>query len=331
MRRKLGLFVASNEDYYHRLLAAQAQTVADAHRLDLSVFSADDTPGKQASDILRFASGDTEEERYVLVVPVSDARQGVSLEEGPFYRLARKVLAKGVHWITLNHGDPAATRALAREFPDRTVALMAIDNVEFGRVQGRQLEALVPQGGVVLYLVGNPDDTASQDRRQGLLEVLDPSRYQLEEVDGFWRAEVVERAVNRWVHSPLRRDGVLAAVISQDDEMALAARAVLGAAARTLGRRELADVPIFGGDGLPDRGARWVATGELAGTVCVTLPAAVAIEELTREWMTGVPMTQVTHLAPKAFPSLGRRLDAQAGAPDRTAPSAEGRRPSRPV
>jgi len=62
------------------------------------------------------------------------------------------------------------------------------------------------------------------------------------------------------------------------------------------GPRELADVPIFGGDGLPDRGARWVATGELAGTVCVTLPAAVAIEELTREWMTGVPMTQVRSL-----------------------------------
>jgi len=328
MRRKLGLFVVSSDDYYHKLLAAQAQTVADSHRLDLSIFSADDTPGKQASDILRFASGGAEEERYVLVVPVSDARQGVALEKEPFYRLARKVLAKGAHWITLNHGDPAATHALAREFPERTVALVAIDNVEFGRVQGRQLKALLPEGGLVLYIVGNPDDSASQDRRQGLLDELDASRYRLEEVDGFWRPEVVERAVNRWVHSPLRRDERPAAVIGQDDEMALAARAVLGGAALALGRSDLAELPVLGGDGLPDRGARWVATGELSGTVCVTLPGAVAIEGLLREWMTGAPMAQVTHLAPKAFPSLDRFAGMAGGTPTPAA-LAEVRRPGR--
>lgn len=57
----------------------------------------------------------------------------------------------------LNHGREALVTALRAEFPDLPVALVAIDNHEFGRIQARQLRGLVKPGAKVLCVRGNPE------------------------------------------------------------------------------------------------------------------------------------------------------------------------------
>lgn len=325
MPRRVGLFVVSAEDDYHRLMAEGAVAAARPHGIPVDVFSADNTPGRQASDILRFVTDNVDDELTLLVVPLSDARHGGAIETEPYYKLASRVLARGADWVTLNHGDPVAHEALRARFPDRRVAMVVIDNEEFGRIQARQVQAVLPSGARVVYVVGNLNDTAAQERRRGFFEVLASGAIAVEEIDGWWRPEVAHDNALRWITSPLRRHTAVHAVVGQDDDMARAARTALTEAAARLRRPELAKLPAFGGDGLPDKGELWVEEGALTATVRVTLPGAPAIEALVAAW-SGGSLTPVTTLTPVAHPLPSRlRRIASTSTPEgeaRTAPAA---------
>ena len=299
---KIGLFVFNQGEDYHRLLAAEAQEAARQHGVAVQVFDAGETAAKQAQDLVRFALDNAGQRLCALVVPFADATGEGAIEADPTYRVARRVLQKGMGWIMLNHGRESVVSALAREFPGLPVALVAIDNVEFGRIQARQVRALVPAGSRILSVKGNPFDSGCQERSAGLHEVLKGSGLTVEEVDGRWDPAIAETAVHRWITSPLRQQTPLHAVVAQNDPMAVAARRVLTRAAQELGRPELKAVPVLGGDGLPGVGRRWVDEGTLTATVCVTLPGKAAVESLLRLWHDGSPLRLVTRLAPTPYP-----------------------------
>jgi ABC-type sugar transport system substrate-binding protein len=227
-------------------------------------------------------------------------------ENDPNSKLARRIAEKGVGWITLNHGRGALVESLRTQFPHVPSAMVVIDNLELGRIQGQQLKTLLPGGGTVLCVRGNPFDSASRGRTQGLHQELLAGPIKIEETDGLWRPDVAESAVYKWLTSPTRRLLPLRAVACQNDEMALAARQAVTRAAVELGRPELRAVPIVGGDGLPGKGLRWVDDGKLTATVSVTLPARPAIELLARHWKTGAPLPVVTSLRPSSYPPVDR-------------------------
>jgi len=302
--RKLALFVFNDRDEYHRSMAEEAVQTAAAEGLPLEVFTADDSAAQQGRDVMRFVLSNPGSAACVLVVPVMDAAE--SAENDANAKLARRVAEKGVGWITLNHGRDALVHGLRQQFPAVPAAMVVIDNVELGRIQGRQVKALLPQGGTVLCVRGNPFDSASRQRSEGMRQELAGSPVKIEETDGLWRPDVAEAAAYRWVTSPTRRRATLGVAVAQNDEMALAVRQALSRSARDLLRPELAAVPVLGGDGLPNKGRRWVDDGKLAATVCVTLPARPAIDLLSRHWRSGQPLPAVTSLTPVSHPTLDR-------------------------
>jgi ABC-type sugar transport system substrate-binding protein len=235
-------------------------------------------------------------------VPEADALAGATPESDPTLRLAERLLQKGVGWVTLNHGRDDVIASLHARFPGLPVGLVAIDNVAFGRTQALQLRILLPKGGTVLCVRGNPLDTACRDRSAGLSEGLQGSSITVEEVDGRWEVELAEKVVHKWITS--RRQTVLGAVVCQNDHMGLGARQALLHAAQDLGRPELKDLCVIGGDGLPDMGQRWVDDGTLTATVCVTLPGRAAVEQLARHWAGGAHLPPTTRLAVRSYPPL---------------------------
>jgi ABC-type sugar transport system substrate-binding protein len=302
---RIGLFVFDRVGEYHRRLAAEAQEAARSEGLALELFDAENTGAKQAQDLVRFASTPAAGHPLcALVVPLADAVEDGNLESDPTFRLARRVLQKGVGWLTLNHGREGVVRALAVEFPSLPVAMVAIDNEAFGRIQAQQLRALLPGGGTVLCVRGNPFDSASQGRSAGLKAELGGGGFTLEEVDGRWDPALAESAVHKWLNSPIRRQAALDAVVCQNDEMAAAARGVLARAAGELGRPELQRTAVLGGDGLPGRGRRWVDEGTLTATVGVTLPGRPAVELLSGYWRKTAALPVVTRLAPVSHPPI---------------------------
>jgi hypothetical protein len=300
---KIGLFVFDRSGEYHRRLALEAEEEARRQRLPAEVFNAENTAAKQAQDVVRFASQAATQRLCALVVPLSDAVDDGDVHGDPIYRLARRILQKGVGWITLNHGRESVITTLAAEFPRLPVAQVAIDNEAFGRIQAQQLRALLPAGGTVLCVRGNPFDWASRGRSVGLQAEIGQG-FKVEELDGRWEADLAESAVHKWITSPIRRQATLNAVVCQNDEMAAGGRRALKRAAGELGRPELERVAILGGDGLPGHGQRWVDEGTLTATVRVTLPGKPAVELLAAHWQRGAPLPALTRLAPTSYPAI---------------------------
>jgi ABC-type sugar transport system substrate-binding protein len=300
---KIGLFLNSAADYYRRIIN-EAQEAGRREDVAVEVFDAQDTTAKQAQDLMRFAHDNAGTRACALVVPRHDSAATGSLDSDPTVRLARRVLSNGVGWITINHGREDVVGPLRAEFPKLPIALVCIDNVEFGRVQARQLRGLLPDGGSVLYVQGDPSDSASRDRFTGFREELHRFKTSIEDIDGQWETHIAEPAVHKWITSPLRAKKPLDAVVCQNDHMGVGARKALLRAADDLGRPELRRLPVLGGDGLREYGQRWVDDGTLTATVSVALPGRPVIEQLTRYWRGSVILPPITRLPVTPYPAF---------------------------
>src|SRR6266853_2087794 len=97
------------------------------------------------------------------------------------------------------------------------------DHEEIGRIQGRQLGALLPGGGVVLYIQGPSESSAAKQRHFGALEAK-PETVQLRVLKAQWTETSAYKGVSSWLRLSTSRDSQIAAVCAQDDSMAIGAR-----------------------------------------------------------------------------------------------------------
>jgi ribose transport system substrate-binding protein len=295
--RRIGLFVISNATGYQRLLVDDATRTAGRLRVDLEVFSGDDTAALQSAQIIKFLNAHAGEQLAVIVMPVSDIGHEQALES-----LARKVLAKGAGWIALNRDLEDNVRKMRGEFPALPVGLLRVDNRQVGRLQGRQVKLLVPAGGAVLCVTGSVFTSAARDRKAGFLEACGGT-FSVAEVEGTWSAESGEKAVARWLQSSAAQEVSLRAVACQNDAMAVGARQALHRAAREKGRAEWTRVPVFGVDGLADEGQRLVDERTLSATVVLPPTSGAAVELVTRFWREGAPIPERVVLDPRPYPA----------------------------
>src|SRR5262245_35912976 len=100
---KIGLFLNSTADY-HRRIVEEAQASARDLGVAAEVFDSKDTAAKQAQDLIRFGHDNGGQPACALVVPRHDSDVVGGIESDPSFRLARRVLATGVGWISINHG-----------------------------------------------------------------------------------------------------------------------------------------------------------------------------------------------------------------------------------
>jgi ABC-type sugar transport system substrate-binding protein len=309
-RLKLALFLTDPENDWVRAIADTAAEAARRRGFALSTQFCENQAIEQIQSLYA-ALRLPEEQRpnAIFVMPVHDQ----SLE-----RVARAAAGAGVAWICLHRatGDLAALR---KQFPTVPIALVGPDQDEIGRLHGRQLLSLLPRGGHVLYVQGRHDNLSTQQRAAATREILQGSTVEITAViDGDWTTAEAERSVSRWLR--LIGPGTpVDAVVCQNDAMAIGARRALKEVAATLHRPELAQLPVFGCDGLPHVGRKLVDTGELAGTIILPSPAITAIDTLVQALETQkMPPVQVL-LAPQAYPS---RLPARGASTESPASAA---------
>jgi ABC-type sugar transport system substrate-binding protein len=303
MDAKIGVFVNSIEGYQGSIVR-EIKTSAKRESIEVEAFDAGHNAAKQAQELVRFANQNPGKKLCALFIPEADAISVSDVDNDPLFHLAHRILRKGVGWIVLNHGREDLIARLRIEFPELPVALVAINNVEFGRVQGRQLRMLLPRGGTALCIRGNPFDTACRDRTAGMAEELQGSGITINEIEARWDADIAEPTVYKWIMSPMRRQMTLDAIVAQNDAMGFAACQAVKRASDELGRPDLRRVPVIGGDGLPDIGLPWVEEKVLTATVCVTLPGKPAVELLMGFWRDGKPIPSPTRLPVESYPEL---------------------------
>jgi len=189
-------------------------------------------------------------------------------------RVARAAGAEGIGWVVLSR-DAEYIAELRAAFHIPAFVVTA-DHEEMGRIQGRQLAALLPRGGIVLEIQGPSQSNAASLRHAGLLATK-PGNIQLRAVKAHWTEVSAQKTVCSWLALSTSRGTDIVAVCAQDDSMAMGARKAFEQSSHEL-RQSWLQIPFLGCDGMPKTGQEWVRRGLLTATVLSPPTAPVAID-----------------------------------------------------
>ncbi len=274
---------------FQRQQEEDARAVAARHGLHVDVLFAENDPATQIRQL----------EGYIQRKP--DARPAAFIMETVaavgFEKIARSALTARIGWVVISARAPYL-ETLRRDFPSGLVTSATCDDMEIGRIQGRQLKGLLPGGGTVLYVEGPSMSAATIFRRRMAEQELKGSQVTIAHtVAGDWTSAGAEWAVSAWLGLDEAREARFDLVAAQNDEMALGARTALAA------QRPEWKGPFTGCDGLVSGGQRYVREGQLAATVVKPVTAGAGVE-LVAKSLRGEPVPPHQVLPPSSFPPL---------------------------
>jgi len=296
---RLLLSVMNEDNDYQIEQVNSARRAATRCGAELEIISAEDDGVLQSQQLLQRIQGAVESRPNAIIVEPAGSTA--------LPHVARAAGAAGIGWVVLSRdADYIAELRSAYRIP---VCVITPDHQEMGRIQGRQLAALLPRGGVILYIQGPSHSKAATLRYEGLLETV-PENIQLRVVKGHWTESSAKKAVHSWLGLSTSRNTEIVSVCAQDDSMAIGARKAFEQSTHEL-RQSWRQIPFLGCDGMPQTGQEWVRQGLLAATVLNPPTAPVAIELVAAFLRNGTmpPPRTLTHA--RSIPELAMLVKAQ--------------------
>jgi len=297
--RVLLSLITQNNDF--QLEQAAAARVA-AHDLgaELEIVYAESDTITQSTQLLRAIQADPALRPSAIVFePVG----GTALPQ-----VARAAVTAQIGWAVLN-ADPSYVSELR---PSARAPIFAVnsDHKEIGRLQAKQVAALLPRGGGILYIQGPSETTAAKDRALGFQLDL-PSNIQAVILKGQWTEESAARCVNSWLRLTASSKSRIDAVVAQNDAMALGARKVFSGLSNLDERDRWVHIPYLGVDGLAKTGQAWVRDGLLTATIVVPAIAGQAIRMLGPALFAGKAVPERTFTVSESLPPLDKLTPAR--------------------
>jgi ribose transport system substrate-binding protein len=173
-----------------------------------------------------------------------------------------------------------------------------------GRIQGRQLAALLPYGGTVLHIQGPSESLAAKQRTIGMGETK-PANLQVKVIKSNWTEASAYKAVASWLRLSTSQHSVCDVVACQDDSIAMGARKAFEELADSGLRERWLSLPYLGCDGMPQTGQAWVKSGLLTATVIIPANTGQALEMLANALQHGKMPPLKTMTAALSFPNYG--------------------------
>lgn len=216
-------------------------------------------------------------------------------------QVARAAAAANIGWVVLNR-DANYIEELRRTTSAPIFAISS-DHVEIGRIQGKQMAALLRGGGSVLYIQGPSENSAAKERTSGMQQTK-PGNVQVTVLKGQWTQESAQKAVRSWLKLSTSQKSAIDLISAQDDSMALGARDAFKELVNDDERERWLKLPFTGCDGLPKTGQAWVREGLLAATVFVPPNAGQAVEMLFDAFQNHKTPAERVMTIPASIPSL---------------------------
>jgi ribose transport system substrate-binding protein len=269
--KKLKFLVSltTNDNDYQIEQSESAEQAGRKAGVDVQIIHAQNDAINQSTQILKAVQSSKElRPDAIIFEPVG----GTALPQ-----VAKAAVSAGIGWVILNR-DANYIEELRKT---STAPLFAIssDHVEIGRIQGRQMSALLRGGGAVLYIQGPSENSAAKDRTAGMQETK-PQSVQVTMLKAQWTQESAQKSVRSWLKLTTSQRAAIDLIAAQDDSMALGARDAFKELTNEDERDRWLKLPFTGCDGLPKTGQAWVRSGLLAATVFVPPNAGQAIEML---------------------------------------------------
>ncbi len=290
------LSLITRDNDYQREQATAAEEVARTLGVELQITYAESDAITQSQQLLEvIQSPKVGEFSAVIVEPAG----GTSMTQ-----VARAAIKANLAWVVLNREIDGI--AELRRLGKVPVFSVSSDHEEIGRLQGRQFGALLPKGGLVLYLQGPSASQVAQRRALGLQDTK-PHNVSLKVLRcANWTEAGGHQAVSSWLRVTVAQKERIDLVAGQNDLIAMGARKALKENLGSGTGIGFGNLRFTGIDGLPKTGQAWTRAGTLAATVIVppnTSPALkMLVKATTEKWM---PPEQ-TLVPPVSFPELSQ-------------------------
>ena len=278
---------------YLRAQTAQAQSAADRLGVELSVLTAEMDAVTQGHQLLSLIQSQSlPRVDAVIVEPVS--AQGLP-------RVAEAAVAAGIAWVVSNaQVDYVSDLRRKAKAP---VFQISQDHLEVGRTQGRQIGAILPRGGSVLYLRGPAMSWWATKRFEGM-ESTKPRNVEVKSLKVLGStAENAYKAVCSWLSLSHARPDSVQLIMSQNADFVSGVRKAFEVKTSEPERTKWLRLPQAG-VGLADRIKPQVDQGALAAAVVTSLTMGKAVEILMRALTTGAQPPEQTLVEAYSYPSL---------------------------
>ncbi len=292
---RLALCLVDPTNDFQRLLESEAEEAARRAGLTLETLFCGQDVAAQIRKLRACLAAPTPP-KALLVLAVPD--HGLA-------DVAREALRAGVSFVFLNRTEDDVDALRRGTAPGVSAFTVCADEIETGRVQGRQFRSLRPSGGLVLYVQGNLRSLAARDRTAGMLVETRGSGLDVDRIEAGWTRDEALVAVRRWLEVVAPGGLRLDLLGAQNDQIALGALDALQAVARDAQRPDLLAVPVCGCDGTSGTGQRLVSEGALVSTVVLPRSAARAVTLVARLLTTGAVPPALTLLKPASYPDEG--------------------------
>ena len=267
--KKLRFLVSltTNDNDYQIEQAQSAEAAARKLGVELQVIYADNDAITQSTQLLKaIQAEEAHRPDAIIFEPVG----GTALPQ-----VARAAASSGIGWAVLNRD--ANYVAELRKSSKAPIFVITSDHLEIGRIQGRQIAALLPHGGSILCVQGPGENSAAKDRTAGMQETK-PANVHATLLRGQWTEESSQKAVRSWLKLTTSRKATMDLIASQDDSMAIGARKAFEELPDDAEKERWLSLPFLGCDGLPKTGQAWVKDGLLTATIFVPPNTGQAME-----------------------------------------------------
>jgi ribose transport system substrate-binding protein len=292
--KKLSILVAliTDDNDFQREQASVAETTARKLDLDVKIIYAGNDGVNQSLQLVQAiqASPDLRPDA-IIVEPV-----GTTMSQ-----VGHAAALAGIGWVVLNRNIDYAGEL--RRKCSCPVFSLSSNNEGVGRIQGEQLNALLPGGGNVLYVEGPSTSEAARDRTVGMLSVK-RSNMEVKVLKGDWTETGAYNAVKSWLRLSTSRELKIAVVGCQNDAMALGTRRAIQESVEGNERERLLNLPFTGCDGVPSKGQAYVQRGTLAATVVTPPMTGQALEMLTSAIRSKTQPPEHTFTIATSYPSI---------------------------
>jgi len=290
---KLSFLVSliTKDNDYQREQASSAQAAALKLGASVQIVYANNSAVEQTQQILSFVQEPAKRPTAILVEPVGTAME----------RVARAAVAAGIGWGLINTEADYVTSL--RQHALVPVFSFLSDHEEIGRIQGRQIAAILGDEGCILHVEGPAVRNVANLRTKGMMSTR-PERVTVKSLRGDWTHQSGYRVVKSWLSLSTSRELHIGMVVCQNDDMAMGARQAFEEVTVMQERDQWLRLPLTGCDGIPTAGQSWVRQGWLTATVFSPPLVGEAMLLAANAINAGAQPPQRTLVAPSSFPAL---------------------------
>ena len=281
-----------NDNAYQHEQKAVARSTAQRLGLDLQVIQAADDSTTQSQQLRKIVESSTEAPpNAFLVEPLSVTG---------LRRVAEAAVAKGIAWV-MSNSEVDYIKQL-RKSPSVPVFTVTQGQREIGQLQGKQLAALLPQGGSVLYIEGPSMSSVAVQRREGM-ESAKSRNIRITRIQSNWNEESAYQSASTRLQLASSRGENFDLVAAQSHEIALGARKAF----RNFDNLELREKWLglrFIGSGISGQVKPLVDAGVLAAAVVTSVTMEVALKLLVRAIETQLLPAERNVVEATSYPDL---------------------------